>query len=561
MIKSLKSFFQNYYGSNPNIFAFTIICFFSFLSFLPFYSSALTSDDWSSIIDAGIFNLTKPINFSSRRPLEGVTFYVIKKIFGIDINLYYLLNFLILVLSAYLIYLLVSKLFKNYQWLGLPVSILYLIYPVDYTRSWLVMIYIRVCWFFTLLAMFLLLTYLQKGNVLRLILALFFIIIPLFAYEGQLGVIICWVFALLLLKRSIPKKRKYLLSLVLLILPFFIIWRIWGQNSLLHIEDPYVNSLSISLSLVLHRFILGIRIFLLSWINPFSIMLHLDNIIICLFLIIVLFVAFIIGVFLFSSEINQVEKTKLKNVQKDLLGISVIGALFWGFGFFPMILVMEPSLYFTSTRVNMFSIFGASLVIVSLIGIIATTTCKSIKNSKALTWTLLIPLVLIGVIIQNLNEHGIKTVWNEQKMIWNQIFQIAPNLKDDSMLVLIMPTINSNKMFQHAAFTADWEINSGIEVLYNNQSLRGKLYFLDQSCSCNVLLLKDGVIPPWSSEVVPYNQTVFLSYNQEKGKVTLVEDISKIIKINFPNPEEYHPKNLILNEKTINEDIYRYLVR
>ena len=131
----------------------------SLISFGTFDSTIVSSDDWSYFVTKYVFGELHPVNLTDRRPLILVLYYALASLFGLQFEYYYFVNFLILFLSALLIYTVVKRILPSHGWLASLVALAYLIYPVDYTRTWIIMIYIRFWWLVSLGVIWLLLEF------------------------------------------------------------------------------------------------------------------------------------------------------------------------------------------------------------------------------------------------------------------------------------------------------------------------------------------------------------------------------------------------------------------
>ena len=141
------------------LFTILVLLTASLISFGTFGSTIISSDDWSYFVTKYVFGELHPINLTDRRPLILVLYYAMASLFGLRVEYYYFVNFLILFFSALLVYIIVKRIFPSYGWIASLVALTYLIYPVDYTRTWIIMIYIRFWWLVSLGVILLLLEF------------------------------------------------------------------------------------------------------------------------------------------------------------------------------------------------------------------------------------------------------------------------------------------------------------------------------------------------------------------------------------------------------------------
>ena len=127
-----------------------LLCLLSFISLDILKSPPIVLDDWSLIVTPYAFNELRPYNLLNHRPFDMSFYYILTRIFGLRFEYFYVINLFVLFLSAVLIYALVKKIFPQHNWFASAVSVVYLIYPVDFTRTWIIMLYIRFWWLISL---------------------------------------------------------------------------------------------------------------------------------------------------------------------------------------------------------------------------------------------------------------------------------------------------------------------------------------------------------------------------------------------------------------------------
>lgn len=88
--------------------ALLIIVSIAVITYLPFFSPVITSDDWTAFVWGGVFHKYPPVNWMDRRPFLYLLNNIYWYLFGINVNGYYFLNLFLLVLTAYLIFLLLE---------------------------------------------------------------------------------------------------------------------------------------------------------------------------------------------------------------------------------------------------------------------------------------------------------------------------------------------------------------------------------------------------------------------------------------------------------------------
>ena len=235
-----------------------------------FTSPPLHSDDWSALIFQYIFEDLKLIDFSDRRPLISFVFSVLSSVFGLQIQYYYLVNFILIFFAGALLYQITVKSFPNYSWLALPVALIFLIYPLDLTKTWLITINSHFVLLIDLLVILLLLLFVKSGKFWKLILANLLFLFSLGIYEGGLGIVILAAVVMAIKARKISKTRSYALISVIIIGVIFIVWRLFIQPTILDIQDSYVEQISTSISTIAYRYAIALIYTLYCWIRPLT---------------------------------------------------------------------------------------------------------------------------------------------------------------------------------------------------------------------------------------------------------------------------------------------------
>jgi hypothetical protein len=527
-----------------------IIGLTAILTFVPGLSPVIYSDDWDYLIKRYLFHGFHLVNWASRRPLEELGFQALMNLFGLNIRGVYYADIAIIFCCAYLVYLLVERIFPRQPYLALPVALIFLIYPVDYTRMWLIQSYTWIIYLETLLAMYWLLDFAREGRAWPLLLALALFILPLGAYEAQMGILFAWC-VVLAIQPGLPVRRRALLLLPLLIGGLFMVWRMVLQPALLQIHDPYVGQVTVNAGVLLARLKEIGPVFLESWVAPFQTFLGGSTRRLLLVLLGVMAcaggAALALGKETSGDTAPCLTWAEKKAQSWDLIkGLGLGLALLVG-GYFPVLAVYAPNLNGINTRVNLFSIFGGSLALVSLVALAALWVADVRGRVGVVTLAAVAPLLLVGMTQQLWNENEARLAWYQQKHFWQEVFQVVPDLKDHTTVVLVIRGAEPPpRPFLRLPITAEWEFANGLQVLYNNTTLKGMLYYTDMDEGSSAHLERDGV-RSYEHEFAPYEDTVFLSYDFAHGRVQLLRRLEHQTRLPF-TPQRYHPKERIRPE-------------
>ena len=126
---------------------------FGLLAFWLYYEPRLLLDDWAQIISDSVFGHMQWVEWSRRRPLDWFAHQAIIFLFGLNIPAFYIINFFIILGVFFLVYLLVDGLLPELRPFGLVVALMSMLYPADYSLTWITMINIRLAWLVTLVGM------------------------------------------------------------------------------------------------------------------------------------------------------------------------------------------------------------------------------------------------------------------------------------------------------------------------------------------------------------------------------------------------------------------------
>lgn len=470
----------------------------------------------------------------SRRPLGWVSFWALTNMFGLNIQAFSVTLIALHVLAALQIYWLLCRLELGSRGIALAIALLFMVYPADYTHMWLIMINIWVPMNLLLIYAHLLLSFAITGAIWALLVAAALLLISLGIYEAQLGVAFVWALLLFWVKRDIPHARKVLLITPLAIGLGFAAWRILGAPAA-GVADPYIHQLQFSPSALLERlWIGGTVLFVWSWVVPVLQGLGIQSIriawaiiaaLVGLFWLVVAFSVHQIGI-----DKKQQMQISWKNVKRSS-GLVAVGLVVTVAGYLPSIFVIRPSLYSTASRVNLYPSIGASVVTAAVLYLVSSLLRRNQTAAGLLTLAGLVPLIALGVATQVLVQKDSQVAWQEQKDIWQSMFLLCSDFADDTAVYLILPGFDDREQgrygnWRRPPFDSQWEIAAGLQVLYENRSLRGDILYPDLSPDrAAPELTMPGMVDGWTHQLTPFNKIVFLRYDGTPRRLRLVKDI------------------------------------
>jgi len=546
---------------NEQVITVIVLLAVSIVSFGLFRSTIISSDDWSYFVWKYAFGELRPILWNDRRPFVLVFYYVMASIFGLHFEYYYFANFLILFSSAFLVFAIVKQVFPEYGWLASLTALVYLIYPVDYSRTWFIMIYIRLMWLFSLIAIWLLLKFVVSGNWWTFAAAMLAIAFPLGAYEGQFGVILLTGVLIAIAMPKMPIKRRFMpLGGVFLVGILFLVWRFFVQETYLEIKDVYVETIQFTPVLLLQRYIHGLDIFAKGWLAPIATQLGRTE-----FELLVSWLLWILISYLIIWRIcSNRPMNKESGNQQTVLQISpylkfiALGGAFWMAGYVPIIALYTPSLSGHASRVNLFAIPGAALMLVSMIAIFSTLATNSTFAMRSLTTLSLLPFIVASIFVQLQVNQENQVAWETQKEIWNGVFEAIPNIADEKQIVIIVPGYNQLRPFESLPFLSGWEVESSAQILYNNPSIQGSYYYKDIQPT-ELLFTQNGFKPIPTDKIISYKKLIFVYYDPQNRTVKLVEDLVETLALPYETKNYSPHENVVPAIPSTSE--YRWLVQ
>jgi hypothetical protein len=514
-----------------------------------FSSPPIHCDDWA-IIRYHIFGDFKFVEFSNRRPLLFTFTSLFTSIFDIKLQFHYLGNCLVIFLSAMLMYVISKKAFPKFPWLALPVALVYLVYPLDYSRTWATMFIAHFIWLIYLGIIFLLITYVRSGTVWHLLLAIFLFLVALLTGETALGIVMFTAIVLMFATNN-NKRRLGLLSILFLGV-FFILWRTIIQQQLMNVYDPYYDKLDFSMVTILYRYFRGFAIAIFAWIAPLLGPIDRNK-----YIILGTFGLCLIGAFLIilprliklAKSNDSFPWNKKKRIIKSLLIIFLLGWLFWAAGYVPIISLRSPTFYGDATRDNLAVIPGVSISLVAGLSCLLTLVGKSINQVKKLTLVAVVPFILIGVYYQIWSQNERFKAWDEQKQLWNLMFEAVPGLKEESNVVILFPEYDQSDQFHFETFCGTWEAAIALKVLYNDETLQASYLYFDSAEDEIDVIQKEQ---DWSNDV-------FLYYDSTKPVIEVVDVPWERLAVSFQLPG-YDPSKRI-DDWPSKSTPYRWLVK
>jgi hypothetical protein len=367
------------------------------------------------------------------------------------------------------------------------------------------------------------------------------------------------------------KQRRIAILSPLLIILSFVLWRYVSQI-IFNIPDSLMGKLDLNPIKLIFRIVAGVDLLGISWVEPLRYLiggkLDMDlgmvsvakNFLIGnLLLIVLILILAICGLIVYKvlrkreTITDNKETYNIKHYSYILVGciLFVIG------GYIPYCLVYNPTLNFTGTRVNQYALPGMSLGLVIIVYMIIKKFINSARLSNIVLAVCIVPLLIIGILINFEASNGKSEAWNEQKIIWNDILRTFPSFTPNTYIVIETPKYDKLKYQERPPFSADYEVFYGVKVLYNDPTLGGDYLDLGNEQIARIRFQSSGYFNA-NSELIPYSKLVVFKYDSNKKSAYLVDNLTN--EFNSINSySEYSPRDRIKEPNT--DKPYLYLIR
>ncbi len=538
--------------SLPLLIVFMSAAMVAWLAYGVRHTPVLYSDDWAFIVGQYVHDDLKWLDWYDRRPLIEMPLLIVTGLFGLNTGALYLVLIALQVIAAWQLYALLRRCNAGPHSFALLVSLLFLVFPADYTRTWLTMIPNWVAMNLLLVYAHLLLSYAAQGRIWLLIAANLVLLVSLGIYEAQLGLALAWALLLPLLRRGAPRARRLALLTPLVVGLIFTVWRTVGVPAVGG-TDPYLQHLRFTPLMLSFRAVYGLAILIWSWAVALREALQVDSKLLLIGLVVVVVVMFALIGFIFA-RVSQVAGRPLAKDQRigmmrKAFVLMALGGTLAIAGFMPVTSIYLPNLSGVGSRVNLFAIPGASLSIGALLWLIALLLGRKEEQINLVMMFSALPLLLIGVWTQAWVRQDATLAWQEQKMIWAGLTKIVPNLVDDTAVYIVLPDEPGQpaaRNWRRTALTRPWDVSSGLQVLYDNESLQGNRFlFSSRGGLRGPRLLPEGVTAyPAQEDPVPYAATLFVIYDGATHAVRIVEDLEAELSLPW-TPTGYAPQSRI----------------
>ena len=429
----------------------------------------LFNDDWSIMFTLK-FNLMKPFMVYERRPLHWFLAWLSNQFLPLEKAVYgmYLMLVLLSLITAVLIYFVVHQILENQASFALLTAALWLVFPNDYTRLYISTLGIRFAFALLLIVMLFFIRFMRTEKWLVGALTIPLLILSLLMYEGQLGLAFVWPIILVILYRRDISWTKILgIVAYYLAIAMFVYWKLVAQPQIY--QDSKIENLNLPPSEILTRYLQAVGTIFGGFQLPYQdgSWLSLGNV---AFLIAI--VLGLVAIYAILARLNrQEDQTDIDKTLKMNLYIFVFGAVLWIAGYVPIILNYQPNIYGHLSRVNLFSIPGAALILLATIHTILVSMSPSHAIAEKLTIVFVLPLIFVGAVVQLQTQEAYNQSWDEAKIFYQELFNQIPDVRSGTHIILELSGYENNSTIYRPLFSSSWAAWCALRVLYDDIDL------------------------------------------------------------------------------------------
>jgi hypothetical protein len=429
----------------------------------------LFNDDWSIMFTLK-FNLMKPFMVYERRPLHWFLAWLSNQFLPLEKAVYgmYLMLVLLSLITAVLIYFVVHQILENQASFALLTAALWLVFPNDYTRLYISTLGIRFAFALLLIVMLFFIRFMRTEKWLVGALTIPLLILSLLMYEGQLGLAFVWPIILVILYRRDISWTKILgIVAYYLAIAMFVYWKLVAQPQIY--QDSKIENLNLPPSEILTRYLQAVGTIFGGFQLPYQdgSWLSLGNV---AFLIAI--VLGLVAIYAILARLNrQEDQTDIDKTLKMNLYIFVFGAVLWIAGYVPIILNYQPNIYGHLSRVNLFSIPGAALILLATIHTILVSMSPSHAIAEKLTIVFVLPLIFVGAVVQLQTQEAYNQSWDEAKIFYQELFNQVPDVRSGTHIILELSGYENNSTIYRPLFSSSWAAWCALRVLYDDIDL------------------------------------------------------------------------------------------
>lgn len=218
----------------------------------------------------------------------------------------------------------------------------------------------------------------------------------------------------------------------------------------------------------------------------------------------------------------------------DLLKAGLTGLVLLAAGFVPIILAIGTGTGYTGSRAYQIPSIGASLVICAVLFIVSLRLERTPSRARFIALAGLVPLLVVGITGHIMVTRQLREAWAEQKLIWNSLFEQAPDIVDGTHVLVLLDGYDIPGRGPRPMISGPWGISSALQLLYGKDGLSAS--FVPASPS-RTLSIGDGDLLVFENAEYtnfPAAETLVFVFNradQELVQLKELENNGKVISL------------------------------
>lgn len=491
-----------------------------------YHAPALYADDWGQGLEEILEGRAEWFDSTRMRPLLFLPFVLQHAWFGLNYDAHYVVLGGLYAGMGLLIYLIVRRCLDGSlsHDAALLTALLFLVFPTNYAHTWLTMAHHYAGAVLGLVYAWTLLAYASSGRGWQLAAAAVSLLLSVGFYEGHLGLAALWPAILITLHRDRATVRRVMVWFTpAAVVSALVVYRILGYESP---WDYYSADLvTLSPSVLVGRLILGYKITLAwGWTETVRHEVPLVTSTGGALAVVALVVGAAAlaggrvrlpprtgdsGVSAPEPSVNR-RRAAAQAMAGVTIGLGLIGA-----GYFPIVTAFMPNLSGFSSRLNLFASMGGAWFLASSL-LSGARLVAAAGVERRMLWTAAIPLVLLGGLTQVSVQYRVRLAWDEQRALWQGLFESAPNFRNDTVVLFVFPGLTERHGYWswwRMPLEASWDASAGVRLLYANRSLSADVVFPDVQRFREPALTSAGLQNWQTGKISPWDRVVAYSYD------------------------------------------------
>lgn len=548
--------------ADERVVSVSIIIITGLFAFIPNLNKiGIRADDWRIFSNFHFFDG----DLFPFRPLLGITLNGILTITGLNLRVLYPLLIGTHILSVIILYFTLRRLLPVQPTIVLIISVLFMVYPSDYTHTWLTMIASHIKNILLFTAIWLYLSFISDTTkFISWFIGMLLFIITFGISELHFGLIAFLpIFGLKKIRTGIITAIEVIFPVLICLV--YIYWRFFIYSGPDYTKYP-IDWLAFIKELP-GKLLLGYKCVLVyAWTAPIRGIL--GNFASSWKVLAVIILPAIFGLLTY-----KIVNLPFRNGLKFAIGYgseknkkAIIRLLVWifyafilvGLGFLPYLPVGNIWIGGDSGRMTSYAAIGASILLTLTVYSFSLIIGKRSTCARHFTVAILFPYIITAVFYQWCAQQGMITTWIQQRRMWSELLRLVPSVQPETCIYIInVPEVKG--IWEYSPLVLPGEITGAVRLLYNDPSLCGGVFSRDESKifgDDGVKFFSDGIKPRFSVNRIPYEQVLMMEYKYE-GCLELLTRVPEQLIVDYSRPI-----HLTMNRirSFLADDTFHYLI-